>query len=76
MKAEQRVRKLSPDEQALAARSEHAKLVAALPIADPFLAGVSEQLHRIVDAQSLEVARWMAGDALVLLRAYVVKQEQ
>ncbi|MFD1558324.1 hypothetical protein ACFSHT_22285 [Paraburkholderia silviterrae] len=65
---------LSDDEAALAARSEHAKLVIALPIDDPFLAGVSELLHRIMDAQSLEVARWQAGDALVLLREYVKKQ--
>ena len=61
-------------ELALAARSAHVHQ-SALPISDPFLAGVSEQLHRICDAQSLEVARWMAADALVLLRSYVTKQQ-
>lgn len=69
-------RTLSPTEQALAARSDHAKLVMALPIKDPFLSGVSELLHRICDAQSLEVARWQAGDALVLLRSYVTSKTE
>ena len=42
-----------------------------LPIENPRLAEVSEILHRIVQAKSLDVARWMAGDALVYLRNYV-----
>lgn len=74
--AVKRDRPLSGDEKALAARSEHAKLVMSLPIDDPFLAGVSELLHRIMDAESVVVVRWYAGDALTLLRNYVTSKTQ
>ncbi|PFH29111.1 hypothetical protein [Burkholderia sp. JKS000303] len=46
------------------------------PIADPRLAEVSEILHRICAATTLEAARWMAGDALVQLRAYATSCSQ
>ncbi|WP_213308241.1 hypothetical protein [Paraburkholderia sacchari] len=75
MKAKQRVREPSLTESLLDARAAHASnSSAAYPISDPWLRGVSELLTRICQADSIEVARWMAGDALVLLRAYVVKQ--
>lgn len=59
-------------ERALARRVDELKLTRDVyPIADPRLAEVSELLHRICAATTLEPARWMAGDALVQLRAYV-----
>ncbi|RQZ08928.1 hypothetical protein DF105_01095 [Burkholderia stagnalis] len=63
---------LSATERALAERVEQLKLTRDVyPIADPRLAEVSELLHRICAATTLDAARWMAGDALVQLRAYV-----
>ncbi|WP_143040675.1 hypothetical protein [Paraburkholderia caballeronis] len=41
------------------------------PIQNPRLAEVSELLHRICEAKTLDTARWMAGDALVYLRNYI-----
>ncbi|CRY35330.1 hypothetical protein AQ916_07040 [Burkholderia pseudomallei] len=59
-------------ERALARRVDELKLTRDVyPIADPRLAEVSELLHRICAATTLDAARWMAGDALVQLRAYV-----
>ncbi|KGX47279.1 hypothetical protein [Burkholderia pseudomallei] len=59
-------------ERALARRVDELKLTRDVyPIADPRLAEVSELLHRICAATTLETARWMAGDAIVQLRAYV-----
>ncbi|AIV86573.1 hypothetical protein [Burkholderia pseudomallei] len=58
--------------RALARRVDELKLTRDVyPIADPRLAEVSELLHRICAATTLDAARWMAGDALVQLRAYV-----
>lgn len=63
-------RPLSPTELALADRLE--RLVSpALPIADPLLAEVSDALHRICMVKSLDVAQWIAGDAIGVLRKYV-----
>ncbi|WP_155122376.1 hypothetical protein [Burkholderia ubonensis] len=62
----------SATERALAERVEQLKLTRDVyPIAEPRLAEVSELLHRICAATTLDAARWMAGDALVQLRAYV-----
>lgn len=62
----------TPTERALARRVDELKLTRDVyPIADPRLAEVSELLYRICAATTLEPARWMAGDALVQLRAYV-----
>lgn len=64
----------TPTEIALDARTAHVT-ASALPISDPWLSGVSELLTRICEAQSVEVARWQAGDALVLLRGYVTSKQ-
>lgn len=59
-------------ERALARRVDELKLTRDVyPIADPRLAEVSELLHRICAATTLDAARWMAGDAIVQLRAYM-----
>ncbi|WP_186033477.1 hypothetical protein [Burkholderia gladioli] len=61
----------STTDRELAARSERlARTRSAYPIDNPQLAEISELLHRICDAESLPVARWYAGDALALLRAF------
>ncbi|KVG33842.1 hypothetical protein [Burkholderia diffusa] len=60
--------------RALEQRIDELKLTRDVyPIADPRLAEVSELLHRICAATTLEAARWMAGDALVQLRGYVTR---
>ncbi|MFW2396575.1 hypothetical protein ACN4GL_00235 [Burkholderia pseudomallei] len=65
----------TPTERALAQRVDELKLTRDVyPIADPHLAGVSELLHRICAATTLDAARWMAGDALVQLRGYVASR--
>ncbi|KVN08213.1 hypothetical protein WT09_30790 [Burkholderia stagnalis] len=64
-------------ERVLALRAEEFKSTRrAYPIADPRLAEVSELLHRICAATTLDAARWMAGDALVQLRAHVISRSQ
>ncbi|KVV12382.1 hypothetical protein [Burkholderia ubonensis] len=65
----------TPTERALAQRVEELKFTRDVyPIAEPRLAEVSELLHRICAATTLDAARWMAGDALVQLRAYVQRE--
>ncbi|CAJ9868585.1 Uncharacterised protein [Burkholderia pseudomallei] len=62
----------TPTERALARRVDELKFTRDVyPIAEPRLAEVSELLYRICAATTLDAARWMAGDALVQLRAYV-----
>ncbi|OMS46498.1 hypothetical protein [Burkholderia pseudomallei] len=65
----------TPTERALAQRVDELKFTRdGYPITDPRLAEVSELLHRICAATTLDAARWMAGDALVQLRAYATQQ--
>ncbi|MBF3650486.1 hypothetical protein ISF86_12130 [Burkholderia pseudomallei] len=67
----------TPTERALARRVDELKFTRDVyPIADPHLAEVSELLHRICAATTLETARWMAGDAIVQLRAHVTTRSQ
>ncbi|MBY4799925.1 hypothetical protein K6W78_07900 [Burkholderia cepacia] len=62
-------------ERALARRVDELKLTRDVyPIPDPRLAEVSELLHRICMATTLEAAQWMAGDAIVQLRGYVTSR--
>lgn len=75
MKRASHAKALTPTEVVLDARAVHV-IASALPISDPWLSGVSELLTRICEAQSIEVARWQAGDALVLLRSYVASKDQ
>ncbi|KVL59284.1 hypothetical protein WT01_15765 [Burkholderia cepacia] len=61
-------------ERAHARRVDELKLTRDVyPIADPRLAEVSELLHRICMATTLEAAQWMAGDAIVQLRGYACR---
>ncbi len=65
----------TPTERALARRVDELKFTRdGYPITDPQLAQVSELLYRICAATTLDAARWMAGDALVQLRAYATQQ--
>ncbi|MGV4659129.1 hypothetical protein [Burkholderia pseudomallei] len=65
----------TPTERALARRVDELKFTRdGYPITDPRLAEVSELLYRICAATTLDAARWMAGDALVQLRAYATQQ--
>lgn len=64
-------------ERALARRIDELKFTRDVyPISDPHLSGISELLHRICMATNLETAQWMAGDAIVLLRAHLVQQQR
>ncbi|CAJ2721575.1 Uncharacterised protein [Burkholderia pseudomallei] len=67
----------TPTERALARRVDELKFTRdGYPITDPRLAEVSELLYRICAATTLDAARWMAGDALVQLRAHVTSRSQ
>lgn len=67
----------SATERALARRVDELKLTRDVyPIPYPHLAEVSELLHRICAATTLEAAQWMAGDAIVQLRAHVTERSQ
>ncbi|MBR8248663.1 hypothetical protein [Burkholderia cenocepacia] len=62
-------------ERALARRVDELKLTRdGYPITDPRLAQVSELLHRICMATTLEAAQWMAGDAIVQLRDFATSR--
>jgi hypothetical protein len=75
MNANPKGRPLSATELALAERRERLAK-ASQPIADPLLAEISEDLHRICMAQSLDVAQWTAGDAIKKLRKYAAQLKQ
>ncbi|WP_207000684.1 hypothetical protein [Trinickia mobilis] len=76
MTANRKVRPLTADEGVIAERLR--RIVStrdAFPIRDPDLAAVMELLHRMASTGTLATLQWMAGDAIVKLRAYVVKQQ-